>query len=167
VWAHINRVLWKIEIRSSGMKNRSHWIGNCGWPRWGSRWAKSGHQVVFGSRDPGSGEMKKLVEGGGADGFEAGRFAEVVGGERCGAAGYAVGGGRKRWCRGLRGGWWEKVLIDATNPFVAGPDGGWLYGERQFRSGDGCSGGRRTRGVVKAFNTVGNNIMANPDFWGG
>jgi hypothetical protein len=58
-----------------------------------------------------------------------------------------------------------KILIDATNPLLPRLDG--------LEVGTNTSGGEQVAGwargaiVVKAFNTLGFNIMANPQFDGG
>src|SRR5262245_24903880 len=49
----------------------------------GKAWAKAGHQVTFGSRDPTAAELKKLVQSCGSNAraattAEAARFGEVV-----------------------------------------------------------------------------------------
>jgi predicted dinucleotide-binding enzyme len=119
----------------------------------GVAWAERGHDVFFGSREPDSARIRGLLEqcGGRARAGEpegAARFGDVV---LLAVPWGAVAGALESLADSLEG----KVLMDATNPF--GP-----------RIPEGTSGGetvaRLTPGVqvVKAFNTIGANLMANP-----
>ena len=125
----------------------------------GTRCAAKGHQVVFGSRDPQAADMKQLV----ATAGKTARAATLQEAARNGdvlllATPWPV---TKDVVRGL-GDLSGKVLIDATNPLL--PD---LSG---LALGTTTSGGEQVAGwacgakVVKAFNTIGNNIMANASF---
>jgi len=128
----------------------------------GTRWAKSGHTVVFGSRKPESEEIKILVSGAGATASN-GTIAQAVSASDVlllstpwPAAEEAL-----KSAGDLSG----KILIDATNPVRPQLDGLLL--------GNMTSGGEQVAAwapeakVVKAFNTVGNNVMANPEFSAG
>jgi len=55
-----------------------------------------------------------------------------------------------------------KVLIDATNPLL--PDLSGLDTDTPTSAGEKVAGWARGAKVVKAFNTIGANIMANPSF---
>jgi len=133
----------------------------------GAGFAKRGHAVTIGTRDPGQEKVRAWVRevGGSA---AAGTFAQAA------AAGEVVVLATL-WAateevvrladpRNLSG----KVVLDATNPLdfsggvppklaVAGADSG---GERVQRWLPGAS-------VVKAFNTIGNQHMIDPKFPGG
>jgi predicted dinucleotide-binding enzyme len=127
----------------------------------GGRWAKLGHEVTFSSREPNSEKMKKLVADAGPNAHAA-TIKETVSGndvlllaspwpatkEMLASAGDLSG----------------KILIDAVNPFL--PD---LSG---MDVGVNSSGGELVAQwapgakVVKAFNTIGNNIMADANLAG-
>jgi 8-hydroxy-5-deazaflavin:NADPH oxidoreductase len=127
----------------------------------GARWAQGGHDVVFGSRKPQSAEMTSLVAKAGpsarsATTSEAVKASDIlllatpwrVTQDVLSATGDVSG----------------KVLIDATNPVL--PDlSGLEFGtttsgaEMVARWASGAK-------VVKAFNTIGVNVMANPRFGG-
>jgi NADPH-dependent F420 reductase len=125
----------------------------------GRRWAQGGHQVVYGSREPGSARVKKLVQDCGpnasaASSAQAAAGAEVVvlatPWDATQAAVEAAGD--------LRG----KILVDCTNPF-SGTSRGMAVG--LAKSGgelvaEWAAGAR----VVKAFNTTGAGNMANPAY---
>src|SRR5436309_16042305 len=81
----------------------------------GTRWARAGHSVVFGSRKPESGEMKEVVAKAGST-ARAATFAEAV---RAGdplllATPWEVTRDVVAGLGDLSG----KVLIDATNPLL-------------------------------------------------
>ncbi|MDX1981967.1 MAG: NADPH-dependent F420 reductase [Bryobacteraceae bacterium] len=125
----------------------------------GARWAAAGHEVTFGSRDPGSEEMKALLQ-------RAGASAQAATLARTAAANevllLATPWPATRQVLGGLGTLEGKVLIDATNPLLPGLEG-LEYGtttsgaEQVSQWAPGAS-------VVKAFNTVGFNVMANPRF---
>jgi 8-hydroxy-5-deazaflavin:NADPH oxidoreductase len=117
----------------------------------GRRWAEAGHGVAYGSRNPGSEEMKAL----GAVSLAAAAAASNVvvlatpwagAQEAIQAAGPLAG----------------KILIDATNPLKPKLDG--LELGTTTSAGEQVAGWAEGALVVKAFNTVGYNIMANPRF---
>ncbi|MEZ5402092.1 MAG: NADPH-dependent F420 reductase [Bryobacteraceae bacterium] len=126
----------------------------------GSRWAALGHAVVFGSRDPGGAPMRELLARAGANAraasvAEAAAASDVVLLATPWPATQSVLAGLP-----LSG----KVLIDATNPLLAN-----LHGLEYGTTTSGAENveqwapGAR---VVKAFNTVGFKVMANPVFDG-
>ena len=126
----------------------------------GRRWSASGHRVLFSSRDPQSAEMKKLaVEARAATATvaEAVQASDVL----LLATPWPV---TQQVLKGA-GSVADKVLIDATNPLL--PD---LSG---LALGTNTSGAEQvalwapSARVVKAFSTVGFNVMQNPKFPGG
>jgi NADPH-dependent F420 reductase len=125
----------------------------------GTRWAKAGHDIVYGTRDPQAHDIKQLLDRAGGKARaatlqEAARASEVLLLAMPWNATQPV-------LEGL-GDLSGKTLIDATNPLLADLSG--------LETGTTTSGAEKVavwaRGakVVKAFNTVGANIMANPSF---
>jgi predicted dinucleotide-binding enzyme len=123
----------------------------------GTRWAQAGHQVTFASRKPDSKEMRDLVADAGptarAAGVKDAAKAEVI----VLATPWPATEEIVRSAGDLSG----KVVIDVTNPLLT------LDG---LALGTTTSGGEQVAqwaggaSVVKAFNTVGNNIMADSNF---
>jgi NADPH-dependent F420 reductase len=125
----------------------------------GTRWAKGGHQVIFGSRDPGAGDMKELLARAGSNA----RGAKLQDAAKSGdvlllAMPWPV---TKEVVQGL-GDLTGKILIDATNPVL--PDLSGLALGNTTSAGEQVAGWARGAKVVKAFNTVGSTIMENPAF---
>ncbi len=125
----------------------------------GTRWAKGGHQVIFGSRDPSAGDMKELLARAGSNACgaklqDAAKSGDVL----LLAMPWPV---TKEVVQGL-GDLTGKILIDATNPVL--PDLSGLALGNTTSAGEQVAGWARGAKVVKAFNTVGSNIMENPAF---
>jgi 8-hydroxy-5-deazaflavin:NADPH oxidoreductase len=124
----------------------------------GTRWAQAGHTVIFASRNPASSEMKDLVSKAGAN-ASAGSPAEAAKADVLllatpwPAAEQAI-----RSAGDLTG----KVLIDAVNPLL--PDLSGLTTGTITSAAEQVAQWARGARVVKAFNTIGANIMANPAF---
>jgi NADPH-dependent F420 reductase len=125
----------------------------------GTRWAKAGHDIVYGTRDPQANDIKQLLA-------QAGGKARAATLQEAARAGDVLllampWNATQPVLEGL-GDLAGKTLIDATNPLLADLSG--------LDAGTTTSGAEKVavwaRGakVVKAFNTVGANIMANPSF---
>jgi hypothetical protein len=125
---------------------------------------KHGHEVVIGTRDPGKlAAWAKANSKGRVAGFaEAAKFGEaVVLAVKGGVATEALAAASANALAG-------KVVIDATNPIGGAPQNGVL---KFFTDLDESLMERLqkqfpTAKFVKAFNSVGNARMVNPDFGG-
>jgi len=125
----------------------------------GTRWAKGGHQVTLGSRDPGAAEMKQLIARAGSNARAATLQDAAKAGDVLLLA--TPWPATKDAVQGL-GDLTGKVLIDATNPLL--PDLSGLAVGPNTSGAEQVAGWARGARVVKAFNTVGSNIMENPAF---
>ena len=125
----------------------------------GTRWAQAGHQVIFGSRDPGGEKARELVERVGENASAATLVDAIGQGEVIVyAAPWPAAEEILRSTSDLQG----KVLIDCTNPLNAEFSGLELgFDASAAEKIAEWSGGAR---VVKAFNTVSSYAMADPDF---
>ncbi len=126
----------------------------------GSRWAKNGYQVVFGTRSPNSEKVQRLLEIAGENASaesvsDAAAGADVV----VIAVPWSVTQATIEAAGDLTG----KIVVDCTNPVAPG---------LQLALGTTTSGGERVAAwakgarVVKAFNTTGWENMANPIYDG-
>ncbi len=130
----------------------------------GSGFLKHGYEVMLGTRD-----LTKLTEWQTANNAKIGSFSEaaafgdIVVLASKGTAAEAVL--QLAGSANLKG----KVLIDTTNPIA---DAAPVNGVLQYFTGLGDSQMERLQAAfpdarfVKAFNSVGNNFMINPDFGG-
>lgn len=127
----------------------------------GSRWAKLGHAVTFGTRDPAGMEKQQLAAKIGAKARTA-SFADTARDKEVLllATPWPVTQQVIASLGDLHG----KILIDATNPLL--PDLSGLTVGTTTSAGEQVAGWARGAKVVKAFNTVGANIMENPAFEG-
>ena len=125
----------------------------------GTRWAQIGHNVVFGSRNPGADDLKQVVTKAGTTSRaatlqEAATSSEVL----LLATPWPATQQVVESLDDLTG----KIMIDATNPLLPNLQG--------LAQGTITSGGelvaRWAKGakVVKAFNTIGSNIMERTAF---
>jgi NADPH-dependent F420 reductase len=128
----------------------------------GRRWARNGHCVVFASRDPQSQKTREMVAAAGVN-ASAGSNAEAASASEVlllstpfHSAEEAV-----RGAGNLSG----KIVIDAVNPLL--PDLSGLAIGRTESAAERVAEWAKGAKVVKAFNTVGYNIMENPSFEGG
>ena len=125
----------------------------------GSRWVAGGHSVTFSSRNPGSEEMSALVARAGGNARAASPAEAAAASE---AILVATPWPATRDAIESAGPLAGKVLIDATNPLLPDMSG--------LEFGTTTSGAEQVRSwargamVVKAFNTVGCNVMAGPRF---
>ena len=124
----------------------------------GKKWAAKGHEIVYASRNPESVEMQKLCGETGAGARAATAAAAVADAEVVLVA--------TPWSATLDllrtiPDWKGKTLIDATNPLNAAYDGLEFPNTTSAAEAIATATGAR---VVKAFNTVGANIMTNPAF---
>jgi NADPH-dependent F420 reductase len=126
----------------------------------GTSWAKKGHQVIFGSRDPHSDKVREVLAAAGANASaagiaEAGAAAEVMV--------LATPWNTTQQVVEALGNLAGKILVDATNPIGPG---------FQLAVGTTTSGAEQIAGwakgarVVKAFNTTGWENMADPIYHG-
>ena len=127
----------------------------------GSRWAKVGHEVIFGTRNPADTDMQQLsAKASGktsvASLADTAREAEVL----LLSTPWPV---TQQVVSGL-GDLAGKILIDATNPLL--PDLSGLTLGTTTSAGEQVAGWAQGAKVVKAFNTVGANIMDNSQFDG-
>jgi predicted dinucleotide-binding enzyme len=127
----------------------------------GTRWAHNGHRVAFASRDPQSEKSRKLVADAG-EGAAATTVAEAVAASDVLllATPWPAAEQALRSAGNLGG----KVLIDATNPLLPTLEG--LSIGCHTSAGEQVAEWASGAKVVKAFNTVGADIMADPDFPG-
>lgn len=122
----------------------------------GTSWAKKGHQVIFGSRDPHSEKVREVLAAAGTNASgagiaEAGAAAEVI----VLATPWNIVEQIVESLGNLAG----KIVVDSTNPIAPG---------FQLAVGMTSSGAEQIAGwakgarVVKAFNTTGWENMADP-----
>ncbi|MBS1716857.1 MAG: NADPH-dependent F420 reductase [Armatimonadetes bacterium] len=116
----------------------------------GKRWTEAGHEVVFGVRDPGqsTGSVNIASVEEAVAGSEIVVFATPYSALAPLAASLEVG---------------ARTLIDCTNPINADFSGLLPIATSAAEELAAATGSKK---VVKAFNTIGFNIMENPNFNG-
>lgn len=123
----------------------------------GTRWAQGGHEVVFSSREPGSPQMQELVGRAGKRARAAGTAETAAGAE---VVLVATPWPATRAVLSTAGDLSGKIVIDATNPLL--PDLSGLELGTTTSAAEAVAGWVPGARVVKAFNTVGYMVMANP-----
>jgi predicted dinucleotide-binding enzyme len=129
----------------------------------GANWARKGHDVVFGVRDPKAEKTQALVKTIGAKAraasvaAAAGSADMIVLSTPWPAAEAAI-----RAMGDVKG----KILLDATNPLTRGPDGFGLEIGHAISGGEKVQGWAAGASVFKTLNTTGFGNMANPVFNG-
>jgi NADPH-dependent F420 reductase len=125
----------------------------------GGRWARNGHEIIFGSRDPQGEKALSVARSGSGN-------ARVVSNKDAMAAGevvvLAVPWPATRETLAQAGSLAGKILIDAVNPL--GAEGLAVSGNTSAAEqiASWAPGAR----VVKAFNSTGSGNMANADYGG-
>jgi predicted dinucleotide-binding enzyme len=125
----------------------------------GVRFAQKGHQVVFGSRDPASGDTQKLVA---AAGPTASAATLPNAAQSSDILLLATPWAAAKEVIGTLGNLKGKILIDAMNPVL--PDMSALAIGTTTSAGEQVAQWAAGAKVVKAFNSVGFNVMENPSF---
>jgi NADPH-dependent F420 reductase len=125
----------------------------------GSRFARAGHSVVFGSRDPDSDAMKKLTASSGSTAraaiqADAAAASDVV----VLATPWPAAKEVIESLGPLQG----KTVLDCMNPLL--PDFSALALGTTTSAGEQVARWAKGANVVKVFNTVGANIMADSSF---
>lgn len=126
----------------------------------GQRWARVGHAIVYGVRDPASDRARTLIQS--TPGARVVPNAAAT--ERADCVALCTPWPQTRPAIDACGPLTGKIVIDATNPL--NPDFSLAVG---LNTSGGEEVARWAAGarVVKAFNTIGANIMADPTLAGG
>ncbi|MGB9152504.1 MAG: NAD(P)-binding domain-containing protein [Alphaproteobacteria bacterium] len=125
------------------------------------RWAKLGHKVIFGSRDPAASQIQDLVRRSGANASAASLEKAAADSELVVITLPWSAAEKVIPSLDLKG----KIVFDCMNPFKADLSG--------LSTGDGASAGVQVAkwakggSVVKIFNTTGVNNMADSKYAGG
>ncbi len=129
----------------------------------GPQFAKLGHTVVYGSRDPSRDKVKDLVQSTG-NGASASTPAEAAAGANIVVL--AVPGGAIEAVTKSLGDLAGKIIIDPTNPLRRREDGLFEMSV-ETSNAELIQGWAPDAFVVKAFNTLNWRTMADPDSAGG
>uniref|UniRef100_Q022I0 NADP oxidoreductase, coenzyme F420-dependent n=1 Tax=Solibacter usitatus (strain Ellin6076) TaxID=234267 RepID=Q022I0_SOLUE len=125
----------------------------------GRRWASNGHTVFFATRDPQSAAIRRLLAESGPT-AAAGSLHDAV--AQSDLVLLATPWPATRQMLEAAGDFGNRILIDATNPVA--PDLSGLECANTTSGAESVAQWAPTARVVKAFNTVGNNVMADPAF---
>jgi len=130
----------------------------------GAAWAqKAGHEIFFGVRDPQSDKTKALLQklsgkARAGTAAEAARLTDMI----VLTTPWTATEAAIRSMGDLGG----KIILDATNPLVMGPDGLGLEIGHSISAGEKVQGWAKGAFVFKTLNTTGFNNMADPVFHG-
>lgn len=123
----------------------------------GSRWAKLGHEVLFGVRDKGSLKAQYILK-------SFGDLVKVVSIKEAAAGGevvvLATPWPAAQSALAAAGNLQGKIVVDCTNPIAEGLKG--LSIGQTTSAGERVAEWAKGARVVKAFNTTGTNNMADP-----
>ena len=125
----------------------------------GTRWAKLGHQVIYGSREPTSEKVQALVARGGS-GASAARGLDAIAASE--AIAFAVPWPAAQITLELLGDLGGRVLIDCTNPLK--PDLSGIELGYTTSAAEQIAAWAPSARVVKAFNTASTKVMNDPSF---
>ena len=129
----------------------------------GPEFAAQGHEIVYGSRNPGRDTVRELVARTGGAASAAGQAEAVAGAD---IVVLAVPWNAVEEVVGNLGDLAGKIIIDPTNPRMVGEDGLRDYAVDPSNAEWIQRWAPRAR-VVKAFNTMGWETMVDPDSTGG
>jgi 8-hydroxy-5-deazaflavin:NADPH oxidoreductase len=129
----------------------------------GTNWARKGHDIAFGVRDPKAEKTQALLRaiGGVAKAVtpaEAAASTDVI----VLSTPWPATEAAIRSMGDLKG----KIVLDATNPLTRGPDGIGLEIGHAISGGEKVQGWAAGASVFKTLNTTGFGNMANPTFKG-
>jgi predicted dinucleotide-binding enzyme len=125
----------------------------------GPAWAKAGHQVIFGVRDPGSAKVKTLLE---KTGHGARAAAVAVAAAAADIIVFATPWSATQAAIKAAGNLAGKLVVDCTNPIA--PDLKGLSIGTTTSAGEQVARWAESAKVVKAFNTTGSGNMAAPQY---
>ncbi len=125
----------------------------------GQNWARTGHRVIYGVRDTGSDRVRAALDASGpsasaATPSDAAKDADAI----LLAVPWPAAEEAVRGLGNLQG----KLLMDATNPLVVGPEGLALEIGHTESGGERVAGWAPGANVVKTLNHVGAEVMSDP-----